>query len=95
MPKFQVAHIREQGQQIIIVVVADDFHHRASIEQNEAWRAIQRCASGAGLAGTVALVWDAGGGRMGFLAPDAWQPFFRSLNLAVVARNINRQLTCG
>lgn len=54
-----------------------------------------RCASQAGLAGTVALVWNAGAGRMGYLAPPQWQPFFRSLSLSRVAANINRSLTCG
>jgi hypothetical protein len=57
--------------------------------------ALQVCARAAGLAGTVVPVWDAGGGRMAFIAPRPWHPFFKSLRLQTVAQNINKRLTCS
>ena len=95
MARFQVAHLREQGQDIIIVVVDRSFGHKPKAEQNQVCAGIQACATSAGLAGTVVPVWDNGGGRMAFLAPRQWVPFFQSLTLAHVAANINRELTCG
>ncbi|MHB1416288.1 MAG: hypothetical protein ACYC1C_13650 [Chloroflexota bacterium] len=94
MPSYEVAHLREQGQDIIIVVVDRSFGSKASSEQSEICANLQGCASAARLAGTVVPVWEASGGRMGFLAPDPWHPFFRNLTLVDVAANINRKLTC-
>jgi len=94
MAQFRIAHIREQGQDMIIVPLEDSFRYKSNREQNEIRAALQMCARGAGLAGTVVPVWDAGGGRMGFLAPQLWQPFFSGLDLAWVAANINKTLTC-
>lgn len=95
MPTFDVAHLREQGQDIIIVVVNRSFGSRPRSEQNEICESLQKCALSAGLVGTVVPVWNAGGRRMGFWAPRPWHPFFRSLTLASVAANISRKLTCG
>lgn len=92
---FEVAHLHEQGQDMIIVAVDSSFAHKSSSEQSGVQATIQACARAAGLRGTVVPVWDAGGGRMGFRAPNPWHPFFRSLTLAHVAANINRSLTCG
>jgi len=95
MAKFQVAHLRKQGQDIIIVVVDRSFGHKTKAEQNEICAGIQSCAAAADLAGTVVPVWDSGGGRMAFLAPQPWVPFFQSMTLSDVAANINRELTCS
>jgi len=94
MPTYDVAHLREQGQDMIVVVVASSFGARTNTEQNRVRDQLQACARSAGLAGTVVPVWDAGAGRMGFLAPTPWQSFFRSLSLQHVALNINKKLTC-
>jgi hypothetical protein len=95
METYEVAHIHEQGQDMIIIPVQSSFGQRPTATQNEIVSSLQLCASAAGLKGTVVPVWDAGGGRMGFLAPTPWHPFFRSIDLQFVARNINRKLTCG
>ena len=95
MSTFDVAHFQEQGQQIIVVFVNDQIRYKSSIEQSEVLAFLQQCASAAGLAGTAVAVWDAGGGRMGFLAPQRWHPFFNSITLSYLASNINRKLTCG
>lgn len=93
MTTFEVAHLREQGQNMIIVVVSPRFGNSGASEQDRICRQLQIAASSAGLAGTVVPVWDSGGGRMGFLAPRPWHSYFRSLSLHTVAMNINRSLT--
>lgn len=95
MTTFEVAHLKEQGQDIIIVLVDRSFGNKTESEQNQITSELQICARSAGLAGTVVPVWDSGGGRMGFLAPRPWHPFFKSLSLMDIAANINRKLTCG
>ena len=95
MPTFDVAHIREQNQDLIIVLVDKSFGLRASAEQNRTQQALQACARSAGLAGTVVPVWDNGDGGMRFLAPRPWHPFFEGLTLAGVAAWVNRTLTCS
>ena len=38
-------------------------------------------------------VWDAGGGRLAFLAPAAGHPFLKSLTLRSVLKLLNRELS--
>jgi hypothetical protein len=93
MPTFDVAHIRQQGVDLIIIPLDSNFRFKTPHQQDEAVGQLQARATSAGLAGTVVPVWDSGGGRMAFRAPRPWHPFFRSLNLAVVATNINKSLS--
>ena len=95
MERFEVAHIREQGIDLVITPLDRSFGCKTQAEQNEVQCALQACAMSAGLAGTVVPVWHAGGGRMGFLAPQNFHPFFRGLTLRDVAANINRELSCS
>ena len=91
MPNFDIAHIREQGVDIIIVPLDASFGHKTSPQQHDAIAELQSHADGAGLAGVVVPVWDSNG-QMVFIAPQRWHPFFRSINLQYVAANINRNL---
>lgn len=92
---FKVAHLREQGQDMVIVLVSSSFGRRSSDEQAEIAAELQACATSAGLRGEVVPVWDGGGGRLAFLAPREWHPFFQSISLQDVAASINGNLTCG
>jgi len=92
MPRFDVAHIREQGIELIIIPLNNSFRFKNEAEQREIISELQLRASSAGLAGTVVPVWDNGGGRMAYIAPENWHQFFRSINLQFVEANINRQL---
>ncbi len=92
MPRFKVAHLREQGQNMVIVPLDSTFGNKAGSEQQAIAADLQQRARSAGLAGRVVPVWDNGGGRMGFLAPPAWHPFFSNLNLRWVFANINREI---
>ena len=92
MPKFDVAHIREQGVDLIIIPLESNFGYKSQDEQRSALDELQMRSNAAGLGGTVVPVWDGGGGRMAFIAPPNWHPFFQGINLAWVGANLNRQI---
>lgn len=92
MPTLKVAHIREQGVDVIIVPLDANFDHQPGSAQQEAMDEIQSHATAAGLAGAVSLVWPSGG-RMKFLAPPSQHAFYRSLNLHMVQRNLNKTIS--
>lgn len=94
MSEFEIAHIREQGQDMIVVPLSDEFGRKTPQQQAATERELQICANAAGLAGTVVTVWDGGGGRLHFRAPREWRPFFQSIDLAWVSMQLNRTLTC-
>jgi hypothetical protein len=94
MATYDVAHIREQGIDLIIVLVDPSFGLKPPGEQQQIVAILQECATKARLAGTVIPVWDAGAGRIGFLAPQNWHSFFSSIDLTFVMTNINHKLIC-
>jgi hypothetical protein len=95
MASFDIAHLREQGQDLIIVPLDSSFGHKSSGEQQHVIASLQACARSAGLAGTVVPVWEDGFGRMAFIAPRPWHPFFQSIGMDFVTGNINRRLMCA
>ena len=95
MAKFQVAHFREQGVDLIVIFLDSSFDQKSDEEQAEVHSALQLCASSAGLKGTVVPVWTVGN-SMRFRAPQNWHSFFKSDGLyPTLVANINRELTCG
>ncbi len=86
MPQYKIAHVKEQDVDLIIVPLESHFGNMSSQDQNVTIKALQLHASEAGLRGTVVPVWDSGGGRMAFLAPQQWHSFFGSSNLPWVGR---------
>lgn len=90
---YKIAHIREQGQDMIIIPVNSSINNKTQNQQNELLDSLQYFANDAGLAGTVCLVWEVGG-RLNFLAPRPWHGFFSSLNMNFIVQNINKNLTC-
>ncbi|MGA3188264.1 MAG: hypothetical protein ABSF22_14255 [Bryobacteraceae bacterium] len=91
MPNYDIAHVNEQGIDLIIVPLESRFGLLSESEQVSEMFALQQHAQDASLRGTVIPVWESGG-RMAVRAPDRWHPFFESINLAWVAANINRNL---
>lgn len=92
MTTFKIAHIKEQGQEMIIVPVNPTFGRKSQAEQQEIMDALRFAARSAGLAGTVVAIW-ADGSRVGFIAPHPWHPFFQSAGIySLVMGNINREL---
>ena len=95
MPTFKVAHIKKQGQDLIIILLNSSFGNKLENEQHRIRDLLQVCATDAGLAGTAVPVWEDATGRMCSLAPRPWHPFFGSIDMAYVATNVNRTLTCN
>lgn len=93
MPTFQVAHIRRDGQDVIIVPVDRSFGARAPAEQARIQEAFQRSAVAADIPGVVVPVWEDTTGRMAFRAPPPLQPFFRTIDMVYVATALNRSLS--
>lgn len=92
MPNVKVAHLREQGQDMIIVPMDRSFGSKPEDEQGDSMQELQMRCRAAGLKGTVVTVWDNGGGRMGFIAPRPWHPFFQNIGLSQVWANVNREI---
>jgi len=92
MPKYEVAHIKEQGVDLIIIPLDHSFRFKSGQDQEATISELQARASSAGLAGTVVPVWDNGSGRMEFRAPRNFHSFFKSIGLDFVAVNINKEL---
>ena len=95
MAEFEVAHIRRQGVDLIIVPLDSSFGRKPQVEQTQITNQLQSCATSAGLSGTVVPVWESGRGGLSFLAPKPWHPFFKSLDWLTISANINRKLTCS
>ncbi len=91
---YEVAHIREQGQDMIIIPVSNSVNNMSNAKQNELKLSLQLYAQNAGLAGEVCLVWESNR-HFYYLAPQPWHPFFRGMNMHFVALNINKKLTCS
>lgn len=94
MAKFDVAHIREQGVDLIIIPLDHQFDFKSPADKHNTIDDLQRCATAAGLAGTVVPIWQTTSGSWAFIAPRNWHSYFKTLDLAVVAMNLNRELTC-
>lgn len=94
MQTFKIAHLKEQGQDLVIIPLEPDFANKSANDQLKVRNALQICATSAKLAGRVAVVWH-DGGQFRFLAPPEWQPFFQSITWEFIAANLNKELTCG
>ena len=93
MPVFQVAHIRRDGKDIIIVPVDRTFGKRSPSEQARIQEAFQRSAVAVEMTGVVVPVWEDAAGRMAFRAPPPWHEFLKSIDMVYVATALNRTLS--
>lgn len=98
MPRFEVAWIKEKDNHgndvyLVIIPLESAFGTKSGTDQQQIISDLQIRANSSGLAGTVVPVWDSGLGRMGFIAPPAWHPYFRSVTLERIAASINKQLS--
>ncbi len=92
MTKLRVAHIHEQGVDLIIVPLDKSFAQQTPAQQQQGMESLRMSATLAGLQGDVVPVWDLGDGRMGFIAPKNYHPYFSSITLEFVYTNLNREL---
>jgi hypothetical protein len=93
MPTFQVAHLRRDGRDVIIVPVDRSFGKRSPSEQARIQEAFQRGAAAAEIPGVVVPVWEDASGRMAFRAPPPWHEFFKTIDMVYVATALNHSLS--
>ncbi|TAL00198.1 MAG: hypothetical protein EPO08_14435 [Rhodospirillaceae bacterium] len=92
MPTLRVAHIREQGVDLIIIPLDKSFGQQTQAQQQQSIETLRMSATLAGLQGDVIPVWELDGGRMSFIAPKNYHPYFSSITLEFVFANLNRDL---
>lgn len=90
MQRFKVAHIREQGEDLIIVFVADQVEFMSAAQKNQILSALQLCSATAGLQGTVVMLWS-----RGVWCESRLHRLFSSVPYHVLYSNINKELTCN
>jgi hypothetical protein len=92
MTTFEIAHINEQGVNVVVVFVDAAVARKSSAEQNEIAASLQLCARSAGLAGNIAMIWPGG-----FWASRNQHSFFGSTggSYGELALRVNKRLTCG
>jgi hypothetical protein len=78
---------------MIIFPLEAQFGHLTQSEQNKELDALGFHANKAGLGGAAVAVWDAGGGRMGFIGPKQWHQFLQSISLQFVRANLNKEIS--
>jgi hypothetical protein len=93
MPHFRVAHVKHGGLDLIIVPMNPAFGRLSKAAQVEAMKEIQEQAAKAQLAGAVVPVWESRPGRLAFLAPANWHPFFKALTVGRLLELLNRELS--
>ena len=91
MPSLKVAHVRQQGVDMVIVPLDATFDQKTPAQRQAAVAEIQSVSLRAGLRGTVVPMWPSGG-RTKFIAPNPWRPFFSRLPLHRVMASLNRTL---
>jgi hypothetical protein len=92
MPSYQVAHLREQGQDMLLFPLDDRFGQMSSNDQNALLQELEMRANAAGLAGGAAVFWRHGRHEH-FMGPQPWHPFLRSIGMDFVQRNLNREIS--
>ena len=92
MPSFKVAHLREQGQDMLIFPLDSGIHQKTDSEKAEILDELEMRAHAAGLAGSAVIVWDHGR-SFNFMGPQPWHPFLRSINMRVVMANLNKEIS--
>ena len=92
MPKFSVAHLREQGQDMLLFPLDSAFHQRTDEQQSAVVHQLETRAHSAGLAGGAVVVWEHGG-RGYFRGPRQWHTFLRGISLRWVMAQVNREIS--
>lgn len=91
MASFQVAHINEQGNDVIILPLGESFPNQSPEQKKEMLDGFSACIRKAGLKGTLVPVWPEGD-SIRFIAPKEWHPFCASMSWDWIRYNINRSV---
>jgi len=92
MPTFKLAHIREQGQNMLLFPLSGTFSQKTSHEQQSILAELEDRAHAAGLAGRAVIFWESGG-RTHSLGPKPWANFLRSLSMQAVLASVNKSVS--
>lgn len=92
MPRLKAAHIREQGQDMIIFPLDGSFGSKSSSDQSDALAELEYRANDAGLAGRAVAVWESSS-RMYFMGPRPWHGFLQSISMQWVWMNVNKEIS--
>jgi hypothetical protein len=92
MTTFEIAHINEQGVNVVVVFVDPAVAHKTAADQNAIAGGLQLCARSANLAGNIAMVWPGG-----FWAQPNQHAFFESPggSYQALQARINKTLSCS
>lgn len=93
MNEYRIAHLHEQGQDLIIIPLDYKFALKTQDEQLATKNSLQKCADAAKLKGIVVPVWQKGK-RMMFIAPLNWHAFLQTISWDSILINCNKTLTC-
>ena len=93
MPTYKVAHVREQGQDMIIFPLASAFGNLPLSDQEEELVHLQAGAHAAGLAGYAVAIWQDSSGGTRFLGPTKWHSFLESLSYQMAWANVNKEIS--
>ena len=91
MPRLKIAHVLEQGQNMIIFPLDSSFGSKSGSDQSKILAELEIRAHGAGLAGQSVAVWESGN-RMHFLGPRPWHTFLQSISMQWVWVNVNKEI---
>ncbi len=92
MPNIDVAHIHEQGQDMLLFPLDGSFGHKTPSDQRAMLNELQAHARGAGLAGHAVAVWVSGGSTY-TIGPERWRGFLQSIDMSFVIQNVNRKIS--
>jgi hypothetical protein len=92
MPRYEIAHIQEQGVDIIVIPLDAAFGTKSLEAQYKTIDELQERAKSAGLKGTVVPVWKSEG-QLRYIAPPNWHDFFNSIDFQYVASHMNKYIS--
>jgi hypothetical protein len=95
MQTFNVAHLTDQGREINVIPLKDDYPTAPMRVRSFILQDLRAAVAKAGLTGPVAAIWNAGPERIGFIAPREWYDFFSNLDVYTVTRLSEYQITLG
>ena len=92
MPSFDVAHIREQGQSMLLFPLNSSFGQKSRSDQYNVLAELEIRANAAGLGGHAAAFWQIGG-RTHHVGPRRWSAFLQSVSMRLVLSNVNHKIS--
>lgn len=92
MPSFKVAHVQEQGQNMLLFPLDRSFGHKTPDQQRAIVDELEDRAHVAGLAGRAAVFWECNG-RTYSLGPQQWRNFLRSISIRRVIASVNKSIS--